>query len=253
MTVRCLSRPCSTRPSSPMPAMLAELAAFDPQPGARRRRRRRLEPRQGLSRLHQLRLARTICRTATPPSPTSASCSPATPPSFARTAARPRPQAAARQPVGQSVEKRWATQWAHPPAQHPLGHLLRRGAAGLRRHPLRGPAPAADDGRAAARRSTLRHRPAAPRPAADVGKLAAPRSARRHRQGRTAQHQLQFRLIRCRADIPSATAGRFAEDRIDQLRERPPPRARRSTAGRRSAGPSRRRPTCWRCCRCGRP
>ena len=39
-------------------------------------------------------------------------------------------QAAARQPVGQSVEKRWTSQWTHPSAQHHLGHVLRRGAGG---------------------------------------------------------------------------------------------------------------------------
>ena len=64
---------------------------------------------------------------------------------------RPPPQTPPRQPVGECVEKRWATQWTHPPAQHHFRHLLRRGAAEFRGDPLRGPAPAADDGRAAAR------------------------------------------------------------------------------------------------------
>ena len=74
---------------------------------------------------------------------------------------QPKAQAAARQPVGQSVEKRWTSQWAHPSPCHHFRDFLRRGPAGLGRHPLRGPAPAADDGRAAARRH-VRHRPAGP-------------------------------------------------------------------------------------------
>ena len=80
-------------------------------------------------------------------------------------------QAEARQPVGKPVESRRPSQRTHSPAQHHVGHLLCRGAGRLRRDPLRGPAPAADDGRSAARATTTFVAVRSPaRPAAACGK-----------------------------------------------------------------------------------
>ncbi len=137
----------------------------------------------------------TTCRSAIRPSPTSRSCSTRHAATFAKDCAFE----LARKPKLDSLwvnllSGRWAPQWTHPSAQHHLRHALRRSARRLGRNPLRGSAPAADDGRAdAARRCAGDLQPfvtVEPQrwPAPDVGKLAAARGACRHRQRRAVEH-----------------------------------------------------------------
>ena len=134
-------------------ALLGDLAHSIRTLARGRRGRAALVEGPSLCRLHELRLAQRFAD-ARPGvrrvrEAADASCRDLR----QRLRVRPRAQAAARQPVGESVENRWAAQWTHPPAQHHLRHVLRRGPGRLGRDPLRGPAPAADDGRPAPRRT----------------------------------------------------------------------------------------------------
>ena len=191
------------RPRSDDESLLGGACPFSIRTLARGRfRRPALEPRKGLPRLHQLRLAQ---RPAAPRPGFRRSPEAARPPRRQirdGTRLRPVPQAEARQPVGQSVETRWAAQRPYPPALDPFGHVLRRGSGGKRRNPLRRSAPANDDGgpgppRRRAR-GTAQFVTVEPRP----GLLLMWESWLRHEvlpgtgQGRPAQHQLQFRVKR---------------------------------------------------------
>ena len=135
------SPPRSMRTSIGDAALLADARAFDPLPRRATMRAGRRWCREHRYRATPATPRSTICRAATPPSPSSPSRSTATPRAFAKALAwDASPEA--RQPVGQSVERRWTSWWTHSPARDPVGHALRRGAGGIGRDPVRGPAPA---------------------------------------------------------------------------------------------------------------